>query len=135
MLTDCTTGPYSVWNVAYYIGKLGICQYPIFRFSHGSVPDDHFTDALHNRLAQQFALTSRIGVHTDGKGTDAGIDIHVSIDAADLILAGRERSPNIIHLVLNKALWCSRLARQPVTLEVDGSSPFGVAKKAHHPSG
>ena len=28
-----------------------------------------------------------------------------------------------IHL----ALWCSRLARQPVTLEVDGSSPFGVA--------
>ena len=25
------------------------------------------------------------------------------------------------------ALWCSRLARQPVTLEVDGSSPFGVA--------
>ena len=29
-----------------------------------------------------------------------------------------------IHL----ALWCSRLARQPVTLEVDGSSPFGVAK-------
>ena len=33
----------------------------------------------------------------------------------------------IIHRVL--ALWCSRLARQPVTLEVDGSSPFGVAKK------
>ena len=28
----------------------------------------------------------------------------------------------------NLALWCSRLARQPVTLEVDGSSPFGVAK-------
>ena len=28
-----------------------------------------------------------------------------------------------IHL----ASWCSRLARQPVTLEVDGSSPFGVA--------
>ena len=27
------------------------------------------------------------------------------------------------------ALWCSRLARQPVTLEVDGSSPFRVAKK------
>ena len=27
----------------------------------------------------------------------------------------------------NLALWCSRLARQPVTLEVDGSSPFGVA--------
>ena len=25
------------------------------------------------------------------------------------------------------APWCSRLARQPVTLEVDGSSPFGVA--------
>ena len=28
------------------------------------------------------------------------------------------------------ALWCSRLARQPVTLEVDGSSPFGVAIKS-----
>ena len=28
---------------------------------------------------------------------------------------------------INMALWCSRLARQPVTLEVDGSSPFGVA--------
>ena len=27
----------------------------------------------------------------------------------------------------NLALWCSRLARQPVTLEVDGSSPFWVA--------
>ena len=27
----------------------------------------------------------------------------------------------------NLALWCSRLARQPVTLEVDGSSPFRVA--------
>ena len=34
----------------------------------------------------------------------------------------------IIHRVL--ALWCSRLARQPVTLEVDGSSPFGVAIKS-----
>ena len=33
----------------------------------------------------------------------------------------------------NLALWCSRLARQPVTLEVDGSSPFGVA--IMHPSG
>ena len=39
----------------------------------------------------------------------------------------------IIHFVLNTALWCSRLARQPVTLEVDGSSPFGVAKKKSHP--
>ena len=28
------------------------------------------------------------------------------------------------------ARWCSRLARQPVTLEVDGSSPFRVAKDA-----
>ena len=28
----------------------------------------------------------------------------------------------------NTARWCSRLARQPVTLEVDGSSPFRVAK-------
>ena len=28
------------------------------------------------------------------------------------------------------ALWGSRLARQPVTLEVDGSSPFGVAIKS-----
>ena len=27
------------------------------------------------------------------------------------------------------ARWCSRLARQPVTLEVDGSSPFRVAIK------
>ena len=27
----------------------------------------------------------------------------------------------------NLARWCSRLARQPVTLEVDGSSPFRVA--------
>ena len=33
----------------------------------------------------------------------------------------------IIHRVL--ASWCSRLARRPVTLEVDGSSPFEVAKK------
>ena len=31
---------------------------------------------------------------------------------------------------INLALWCSRLARQPVTLEVDGSSPFGVAINA-----
>ena len=30
----------------------------------------------------------------------------------------------------NLARWCSRLARQPVTLEVDGSSPFGVAINA-----
>ena len=30
----------------------------------------------------------------------------------------------------NLALWCSRLARQPVTLEVDGSSPFGGAINA-----
>ena len=30
----------------------------------------------------------------------------------------------------NLALWCSRLARQPVTLEVDGSSPFRVANIA-----
>ena len=29
------------------------------------------------------------------------------------------------------ARWCSRLARQPVTLEVDGSSPFRVATKKH----
>ena len=35
----------------------------------------------------------------------------------------------ISHVPSNTALWCSRLARQPVTLEVDGSSPFGVAKK------
>ena len=33
------------------------------------------------------------------------------------------------------ARWCSRLARQPVTLEVDGSSPFRVAIfKASEPS-
>ena len=31
------------------------------------------------------------------------------------------------------ASWCSRLARQPVTLEVDGSSPFEVAKKEKPP--
>ena len=35
----------------------------------------------------------------------------------------------IIFLVKAMASWCSRLARQPVTLEVDGSSPFEVAKK------
>ena len=29
------------------------------------------------------------------------------------------------------ARWCSRLARQPVTLEVDGSSPFRVAIFKH----
>ena len=34
----------------------------------------------------------------------------------------------ISYVPSNTALWCSRLARQPVTLEVDGSSPFGVAK-------
>ena len=34
-------------------------------------------------------------------------------------------NPPVAHM----ALWCSRLARQPVTLEVDGSSPFGVAIK------
>ena len=28
----------------------------------------------------------------------------------------------------NMARWCSRLARQPVTLEVRGSSPLRVAK-------
>ena len=36
------------------------------------------------------------------------------------------------------ARWCSRLARQPVTLEVDGSSPFRVAilkrGDSHHPT-
>ena len=37
-----------------------------------------------------------------------------------------------IHVIIPPVLarWCSRLARQPVTLEVDGSSPFRVAKKA-----
>ena len=35
----------------------------------------------------------------------------------------------IIFFVKAMASWCSRLARQPVTLEVDGSSPFEVAKK------
>ena len=33
---------------------------------------------------------------------------------------------------INLALWCSRLARQPVTLEVDGSSPYEVAKLNTH---
>ena len=32
-------------------------------------------------------------------------------------------------ITVELARWCSRLARQPVTLEVDGSSPFRVAKK------
>ena len=41
----------------------------------------------------------------------------------------------IIFNVLNMARWCSRLARQPVTLEVDGSSPFRVAKKEATPKG
>ena len=42
----------------------------------------------------------------------------------------------IIPTVLrNMASWCSRLARQPVTLEVDGSSPFEVAKKEVIPFG
>ena len=41
----------------------------------------------------------------------------------------------IIFDVLNMARWCSRLARQPVTLEVDGSSPFRVAKKEATPKG
>ena len=37
----------------------------------------------------------------------------------------------VIHAIIFSVLarWCSRLARQPVTLEVDGSSPFRVAKK------
>ena len=43
------------------------------------------------------------------------------------------RSSAIIATVL--ARWCSRLARQPVTLEVDGSSPFRVAKKEVIPFG
>ena len=30
------------------------------------------------------------------------------------------------------ASWCSRLARQPVTLEVDGSSPFEVTKSTKY---
>ena len=34
----------------------------------------------------------------------------------------------------NLARWCSRLARQPVTLEVDGSSPFRVAKNVESES-
>ena len=49
------------------------------------------------------------------KGVDKSRNIWYSINCS------RETSTN-------KALWCSRLARQPVTLEVDGSSPFGVAK-------
>ena len=36
-----------------------------------------------------------------------------------------------IHAIIFPVLarWCSRLARQPVTLEVDGSSPFRVANR------
>ena len=42
----------------------------------------------------------------------------------------KRKSSVIMKAVLNTARWCSRLARQPVTLEVDGSSPFRVAKNA-----
>ena len=45
--------------------------------------------------------------------------------ASALQAGGHRFEPCCSHHYL--ARWCSRLARQPVTLEVDGSSPFGVA--------
>ena len=51
---------------------------------------------------------------------------HSSAGRASALQAGGHRfEPCCSHHHL--ARWCSRLARQPVTLEVDGSSPFGVA--------
>ena len=50
-----------------------------------------------------------------------------------IFLFTNPHSSAIIHLVL--ARWCSRLARQPVTLEVDGSSPFRVAIREDIPYG
>ena len=54
---------------------------------------------------------------------------HSSAGRASALQAGGHRfEPCCSHHHL--ARWCSRLARQPVTLEVDGSSPFGVAINA-----
>ena len=51
---------------------------------------------------------------------------HSSAGRASALQAGGHRfEPCCSHHHL--ARWCSRLARQPVTLEVDGSSPFRVA--------
>ena len=51
---------------------------------------------------------------------------HSSAGRASALQAGGHRfEPYCSHHHL--ARWCSRLARQPVTLEVDGSSPFRVA--------
>ena len=51
---------------------------------------------------------------------------HSSAGRASALQAGGHRfEPCCSHH--NLARWCSRLARQPVTLEVDGSSPFRVA--------
>ena len=51
---------------------------------------------------------------------------HSSAGRASALQAGGHRfEPCCSHQYL--ARWCSRLARQPVTLEVDGSSPFRVA--------
>ena len=56
---------------------------------------------------------------------------HSSAGRASALQAGGHRfEPCCSHQ--NMALWCSRLARQPVTLEVDGSSPFEVAKLNTH---
>ena len=51
---------------------------------------------------------------------------HSSAGRAHALQAwGHRFEPCCSHQYL--ARWCSRLARQPVTLEVDGSSPFRVA--------
>ena len=54
---------------------------------------------------------------------------HSSAGRAHALQAwGHRFEPCCSHQYL--ARWCSRLARQPVTLEVDGSSPFRVANIA-----
>ena len=58
---------------------------------------------------------------------------HSSAGRASALQAGGHRfEPCCSHHHL--ARWCSRLARQPVTLEVDGSSPFRVAKNVESES-
>ena len=53
---------------------------------------------------------------------------HSSAGRAHALQAwGHRFEPCCSHHFIHLARWCSRLARQPVTLEVDGSSPFRVA--------
>ena len=58
--------------------------------------------------------------------------------SADMVVASKQQESenslftnSLFYAIILPVLarWCSRLARQPVTLEVDGSSPFRVAKK------